>query len=125
MNGCPSTWLDYAIWPSNYSERILFGLARDDGAGRAISVITQNTVENENRYSVLMSLNYIPDLCDLSAGGVTNPRKPAREWRTDLGVRGVPPFRSGGTDVLETPSGRESAHSPCAKHEKDFGHAKN
>lgn len=37
MNGCPSTRLDYAIWRGNYSEGILFALARDNGAGRATS----------------------------------------------------------------------------------------
>ena len=49
--------------------------------------------------------------------------EPTRKRRTDLGVRWVPPFRSRGTDVLETPCDSESAHSSSAKHVDDSGHA--
>ena len=115
MNHRASMRLDDAIWRRDYSEWILFGMARDNGAGRAASSLPENAVENENRHSVLMSLDYIPDLCNSSAGGLTSQRKPTRERRTDLGVRGVPPFRSGETEVIETPTGGDSTHNPRAK----------
>jgi hypothetical protein len=50
----PSTRLDYAIWRSIHSEGILFGLARDKSA---VGAFPDNAVENENRYSVLLSLD--------------------------------------------------------------------
>jgi hypothetical protein len=124
MKDCPAIGLNYAIWRSNYSEWILFGLARDKGAGRTAFYFPNNAVENENRYSVLLSLDYIPDLSNSPATGVTSHGKPSRERGTNLGVRGVPQFRSGGTDVLETPSGSESPHSSCAKHVDDSDHTK-
>jgi hypothetical protein len=100
-------------------------VARDNSAGRVASSFPENAVENENWYSVLMSLDYIPNLCNPSARGVTSQRKPARKRGTDLVVvRGVPPFRSRETDVLKTPSGSEGAHSACAQHVEDFGPAK-
>ena len=50
----PSTRLNHAIWRSIHSEGILFDLARDKGAVRALP---DNAVENENRYSVFLSLD--------------------------------------------------------------------
>jgi hypothetical protein len=52
----------------------------------------------------------------------------ALTWSHSFGSLPSPPdaaaVRSGGTEVLETQSCREGAHSQCAKHEEDFGHAK-
>jgi hypothetical protein len=121
MKDGPSMRLNYAISRGNHSEWIRFGLARDKGAGRT-AFHSNNAVENENRCSVLLSLDYIPDLPNFSAGGVASPGKPSRERRTDLGVKGVPPFRSGGSGELETQSDSESPHSPCAKHVDDSEH---
>jgi len=39
-------------------------------------------------------------------------------------MSGVPPFRSGEADVVETSTGSETAHTPGAKHIPDFSHAK-
>jgi hypothetical protein len=115
----PSTRLDYATWRGIYSEGILFGLARDKSAVRAFP---DNAVENENRYSVLLSLDYIPDLSNF-AYRVTNPGKRNRKREPDLGERAeTPKIRSAGTDVLETPFGSKSAHSSYAKHEEAADH---
>lgn len=111
-------FLRYAIWRGNHSEGILLGLARYIGAGSATSIGPDNTIENKNRHSVLLSFNYIPDLSERSAGRAS-PGKPSRKRGTDLGVDGVPPFRSSGSYVLEAPFGGERAHRPCAKHVKD------
>ena len=97
---------------------------RDNGARRTASSFPENTIENDNWDAVLMTLDYIPDLCNPSAGGVTGLRKPNRKRWTDLRLRWVPPFRSGDTDVMEPATGSEGAHSPCAKHVEDFGRAK-
>ena len=59
----PSTRLNYAIWRSIHSEGILFGLARDKSA---VGASPDYAVENENRYSVLLSLDYIPSLSDFA-----------------------------------------------------------
>jgi len=61
IQGCPSTRLYYAIFRGIYSEDILFGLARNKSAVRAFH-FREIAVENENRYSALLSLDYIPDL---------------------------------------------------------------
>ena len=109
----PSIRLNYAIWRSIHSEGILFGLARDKSAVRASP---DCTVENENRYSVLSSLDYIPCLSDFSQ--MTSAGK--RNRGLDLAeIAETPKARSTGTDVLETPSGGKSAHRACAKYEED------
>ena len=113
--------LNYAIWGGDCSERILFGLARDNGTGRTAFIFPDDAVENENRYSALLSLHYIPDLPNSLAGGL-EMGETSRKRGTDMEVRGVPQSRSRGTDVLETPSDSESPHSPCAKHVDDLGH---
>lgn len=81
-----------------------------------------NAIENEERYSVLLPLDYIPDLS--RAGRETSQGKPNWERGTEFRVTRVPPFRSRGTDVSETPCRSESAHSPCAKHVDDSDRAK-
>jgi len=48
IKGCPSMRLNYAIWRYVYSERILFGLAREKSAVHAFS-FPNDAVENENR----------------------------------------------------------------------------
>jgi hypothetical protein len=48
IKGCPSVRLNYAIWRDVYSERILFGLAREKSAVHASS-FANDAVENENR----------------------------------------------------------------------------
>ena len=48
MKHCPSMRLDDAIWPLDYSEWILFALARDDGAGGAASSFSEDAVENKD-----------------------------------------------------------------------------
>jgi hypothetical protein len=110
----PSTRLNYAIWRSIHSEGILFGLARDKSA---VGASPDYAVENENRYSVLLSLDYIPSLSDF-AYQVTSAGK--RNRGLDFAeIAETPKTRSTGTDVLETPSGSKSAHRSCAKHEED------
>jgi hypothetical protein len=117
----PSTRLDYATWRGIYSEGILFGLAREKSAVRAFP---DNAVENENRYSVLLSLDYIPSLSNF-AYRITSSGKRKRKRDLDLGERAEPQkIRSSGADVLETPPGSQSAHSSCAKHEEDADHPK-
>jgi hypothetical protein len=90
----------------------MLGLARDKAAGGAASVFANNGIKNENRCSVLLSLDYIPDLSNSLAGGATNLGKPTWERRADLGMRGIPPFRSRRADVLETPGVGENPQSP-------------
>ena len=116
IKGRPSTRLYYAIWRDIYSEGILFGLAREKSA---VGAFPDNAVENENRYSVLLSLDYIPDLSNF-AYRVTSSGKRNRKREPDLGERAeTPKIRSAGTDVLETRSGSQSAHRSCAKYEDD------
>lgn len=67
MNYRPSVRLNYAVGRGNYSKGILFGMARDDGAGRTVPSLPKNAVEYHDRNSVLLALNQIPDLCDLPA----------------------------------------------------------
>jgi hypothetical protein len=57
MNDCPSTRPHFAIWGGNDSEWILFRLARNNGAVTASLSLPDNAVENQNRYSVLLSFN--------------------------------------------------------------------
>ena len=110
----PSTRLHYAIWRRIHSERILFGLTCDKSAVRATP---DYAVENENRYSVLLPLDYIPSLSNLTYR-VTSSRKQNRGL--DLRENDeAPKIRRAGTDVLEAPSGSQSAHRSCAKHEED------
>jgi hypothetical protein len=110
----PSTRLNYAIWRSIRSEGILFGLARDKSA---VSASPDYAIENENRYSVLLSLDYVPSLSDF-AYQVTSAGK--RNRRLDFAeITKTPKTRSRGTDVLETASGGKSTHRSCAKHEED------
>jgi hypothetical protein len=79
-------------------------------------------VENENRYSVLLSLDYIPSLSDLPYQ-VTSAGK--RNGGLDLAeIAETPKTRSTRTDVLETPFGGKSAHRSCAKHEENGNHPK-
>jgi hypothetical protein len=114
MKHRPSTRLNYAIWRSIVSEGIVFGLARDKSAIRASP---DYAVENENRYSVLLSLDYIPSLSDFSYQ-VTSVGKRNR-WLNLAEIAKAPKTRSMGTDVVETPSDGKSAHRSCAKHEED------
>ena len=94
--------LNKAIWRRGYPKRILFRLAHDKGAGRAASC-PNNAIENENRYSVLLSLDYIPDLSNLWDRRYRG--QPAWKWGTELCVRRVPPpSRGRRTYVLEAPS---------------------
>jgi hypothetical protein len=109
----PSPRLKYAIWRSIYSEWILFGLARHKGAIRAPP---DYAVENQDRCSVLLSLNYIPSLTDFTyrVTGMGN-----RNRGRDLAERAeTPKNRSTRTDVLEAPPGGKSTHRSCAKHEE-------
>jgi len=110
----PSTRLNYAIWRSIHSEGILFGLARDKSA---VGASPDYAVENENRYSVLLSLDYIPSLSDFTYL-VTSARKRDR-WLDLAELAETPKTGSTGTHILETPSGGKSAHRSCAKHEED------
>jgi hypothetical protein len=110
----PSTRLEYAVWRSIHSKWILFGLAGHKGA---IGASTDGAVENDNRRSVLLSLDYIPSLPDFGYL-VTSVRK--RNSGLDLAeIVEAPKTRNTGTDVFETPSGGKSAHRSCAKHEED------
>jgi hypothetical protein len=110
----PSTRLKYAIWRSIHSEWILVGLVRHKGA---IGASPDYAVENENRCSVLLSLDYIPSLTDF-AYQVTRVGK--RNRGLDLAkIAEAPKTRSTRTDVLETPSGGKSAHRSCAKREEN------
>lgn len=115
----PSTRLNYAIWRGIHSEGILFGLVRHK---RAIGAPPEYAVENENRCSVLLSLDYIPSLADF-ARQMTSVGK--RNRRLDLAeIAETPKTRSAGTDVLETPSGGKRAHRTCAKHEENGDNSK-
>ena len=58
--------LNDPIWPVNSSERILFGLARYNSAGSA-AFNPNKAIEDENRSSVLLTFNYIPDLSNSPA----------------------------------------------------------
>ena len=110
----PSTRLRYAVWGSVHSEWILFGLARHK---RAIGASPDCAIENQNRRSILLSLDYIPSLSEFGYL-VTSVGK--RNRGLDLAeLAETPKTRSTGTDVLEAPSGGKSAHRSCAKHEED------
>lgn len=115
----PSTRLKCAVWRSVHSEWALFGLARHKGA---IGASPDCAVENENRRSVLLSLDHIPSLSDFGYL-VTSVRK--RNGGLDLAeIVEAPKARDTGTDVFDTPSGGKSAHRSCAKHEEDGGNTK-
>ena len=117
----PSTRLDYATRRGIYSEGILSDLARENSAARAFP---DNAVENENRYSVLLSLDYIPGLSNF-AYRVTSSGKRNRKRDLDFGERAEPQkIRGSGAHVLETPPGSQSAHRSCAKHEEDADYPK-
>lgn len=89
-------------------------MARDKGA---VGTSPDYAVENENPYSVLLSLDYIPSLSDFTCQ-VTSVGK--RNRRLDLAeVAETPKTRGTGTDVLEAPFGGKSAHRACAKHEEN------
>jgi hypothetical protein len=92
----PSARLNYAIWRSINSEGILFGLARDKSA---VGASPDYAVENQNRYSVLLSLDYIPSLSDF-AYQVTSAGKQNRGLEL-AEIAETPKTRSTGTDVLE------------------------
>jgi hypothetical protein len=124
MNNGASMGLNRAVRRRNDSERILFGLTRDKSTGGTTPSLPKNAIENQNRYPVLLSFDQIPHLRDSSAARVTGLGKPNRERGPNLGVRGGPPFRSRGSDVLETPSGSESPHRPCSKHVRNSDHYK-
>lgn len=110
----PSTRPKYAVWRSIHSEWILFGLARHKGA---IGASPDCAVENENRCSVLLSLDYIPSLSDFTYQ-MTSVGK--RNRGLDLAkIVEAPKTRNTGTDVFETPSCGKSAHRSCAKREED------
>lgn len=113
--------LNYAIWPSDGSKGVPFSVACNKSATLTASP-PNNAIKNEYRCSVLLTFNYIPDLSHFPPTRI-DLGKPTRNWRIDLGVKGVPPFRSGRTDVLETPSGGERAHAYCAKYVEDPEHA--
>lgn len=113
--------LNYSIWPGNCSEWALFSVACNKSATLATST-PNNAVKNEYRCSVVLTFNHIPDLSHFPPTRI-DLGKPTRNWRIDLGVKGVPPFWSWRTDVLETPSGGESAHTYCAKYVEDPEHA--
>ena len=119
----PPTRLNYAIWRGIYGEGILFSLARDSSAVHASS-FSDNAVENENRYSASLSLDYIPNLSN-SACRVANSGKRKRKMEFGLRERAeTPKVWSAGTDVLETPSRSQASHRPCAKHIEDADHPK-
>jgi|SRR5216683_1810440 len=89
----------------------------------AALIFPNNTIANEHRYPVLLSLDYIPDLSNSFAAGLKSGN-PNRERGTNFEMGGVQRFRSVGTDVLETPSGGECAHRSRTKHVDDLHHAK-
>lgn len=119
--------VNYDFSPFIYFEEILFSLAREKSAVHIV-VAVDEAVENQNWHAALLSLDYIPYLSNL----VSRPPG-GRKWnwngRSDLGQREkppserIPPSESGGADVLETPSGSESAHGPCAIHQTNSDHA--
>ena len=117
----PSTRLDNATRRGIASERILLGLAGDNSAVRACP---DNAVENQDRHSVLLSLDYIPGLPNCAYRvAISGERNRKRE--PGLGENPEPPkARSARTDVPETPSGSQSAHRSCAKHVEAADHAK-
>lgn len=115
----PCTRLKYAIWRSVHPEWILFGVARHKGA---IGASPDCAVENENRCSVLLSLNYIPSLSDFGYL-VTSVGKRNRGLNLAEIVE-APKTRDTRTDVFKTPSGGKSAHRSCAKHEEDGDNTK-
>ena len=93
---------------------MLFGLAHDKSA---VGAPPEYAVENENRCSVLLSLDCIPSLSEFTYQ-MTSARK--RNRGLDLAeIVEAPKTRDTGTDVLETPSGGKSAHGSCAKREED------
>ena len=127
IKDCPSTRLNHATWRRIYSEGILFGLAREKSAVHAAFPYCDKAVKNKNRYSALLSLDYIPDLSNFVCR-VPGKRKRNRKRGRDLAQREprpqtIPPSESGGTNVLETPSRSESAHGTCADHQARLDHA--
>lgn len=62
MEDSPSVGLYDAVSYLNRSEWILFGLARDNGAGMATFIFADNAVENQNWYTTSLSFDYVPDL---------------------------------------------------------------
>jgi hypothetical protein len=119
MNHRPSTRLNYSIWRSIHSKGVLFGLARDKGA---VGASPDYAVENENRYSVLFSLDYIPSLSYF-----TYQVAGAGKWDRGLDLAEIteaPKTWSTATDIPEAPFGGKRAHRACAKHEEDVDNPK-
>jgi hypothetical protein len=111
---CPSSRLNHTIWQSILSKRILVGLPREKSA---VFTSPNCAVENENRYPVLLSHDYIPSLSDL-ASQVTSVRE--RNWGMDLAeIIETPKTRSAWTDILETVSRGKSSHRLCAHRQLD------
>ena len=100
MKDCPSMGLNYAICRGDRAERILFALVGDHSAGSTTPIFSNDTIENEHWYSVLLSLNNIPDLCNSFAAGL-KVGNPTRKRRTHFEVGGVPRLRSQGAQVLK------------------------
>jgi hypothetical protein len=113
VKNCPSMRLHHAVCLTNCSEWILLALACDKGAGLTASC-SDDTIANENRHSVSLSLDHVPDLSNSCKVG--NPMRKIEVGR-------IPPLRSSWTDVTKTPFGSESTHRPCAKTMDDLHHA--
>ncbi len=71
MNRRPSARSNHTIWSGSQSEWVVFRLACDNSAGCTASAFAENAIEDKNRHSVLMSFDYIPHLCNSSAGWMT------------------------------------------------------
>ena len=54
--------VNYAIWWGICSEETLFGLAREKSPVHTGFSYSDKAVENKDRHSLLLSLDYIPDL---------------------------------------------------------------
>jgi len=123
MKDCPSMGLNYAICRGDRAEWILFALVGDHSAGSTTPIFSNDTIENEHWYSVLLSLNNIPDLCNSFAAGL-KVGNPTRKRRTHFEMGGVPRLRSQGAQVLKIPPGGKRSHRPCPKHVDGIEHAK-
>jgi hypothetical protein len=119
--------VNYDFSPFIYFEGILFSLAREKSAVHIV-VAVDESIENKNRHAALLSLDYVPHLSDFGSRP-PGERKWNRNGRSDLFQREkapserIPPSEGGGADVLEIPSGSESAHTSCAIHQANSDHA--
>ncbi len=123
LKDCPSMGLNYAISRGNLDEWVQFGLIRNHSARPTTPIFSNDTIKNKHWYSVFLSLNNVPNLCNSFVAG-SKVGHPTRKWGAHVELGGVPRFRSRRTDIFKTPLGGERAHRPRPKHVDGVEYAK-